>query len=150
MALNVNCFTDKPYRNFHRHDFWEENVDDKPVQTGTPVFIRELRARHFASETDLVTHMTGQELTELTLVTHGFDIPIIIDDKEDLDMVMPNEDFSLHDILTYIGEEYEMDAIDVTRQTDIKMNLKEFVDYYNNMDRTKIYNVISLEFSKTG
>lgn len=94
--------------------------------------------------------MIGHQLTESALVTQGFDIPIIIGHKEGLDMVMPNESFSLYDIQSYIGEDFEMDVIDVTRQTDIKMKLKEFVDYFNSMDRTKIYNVISLEFSKTG
>lgn len=125
-------------------------MENKPVQTGTPVFIRELRARHFASENELVKHMHGHELTEAVLVTHGFEVPVVINSKEGLDIVLPPEDFSLFDVESHIGGDFEMDVIDVTRQTDIKMKLKDFVAYYNNSNRTKVYNVISLEFSNTG
>lgn len=114
------------------------------------MFIRELRARHFASENDLVKHINGHQLTELSLATQGFDTPIIIDNIEGLGIVMPPENFSLNDVQSYIGDDYEMDVIDVTRQTDIKMKLKDFVDYFHNLNRIKIYNVISLEFSNTG
>lgn len=42
-----------------------------------------------------------------------------------------------------------MDVIDVTKQTDGKMKLKEFVDYYYSTNRKKVLNVINLEFSDT-
>lgn len=42
-----------------------------------------------------------------------------------------------------------MDVIDVTKQTDSKMKLKEFVDYYYSTNRKKVLNVINLEFSDT-
>lgn len=41
-----------------------------------------------------------------------------------------------------------IDVIDVARQADCKMKLREFVEYYN-AQRTKVLNVISLEFSDT-
>lgn len=43
-----------------------------------------------------------------------------------------------------------MDVIDVTRQSNIRMKLKDFVEYYNSPSRTRVFNVISLEFTKTG
>jgi lysine-specific demethylase PHF8 len=51
-----------------------------------------------------------------------------------------------------VGSDREVDVIDVTRQTDIRMKLGEFVEYYSSPpeQRTKILNVISLEFSHTG
>ncbi|KRT83807.1 PHD finger motif containing protein [Oryctes borbonicus] len=140
----------KPYHNWHRHDFWDDNANEKPVQTGTAVFIRELRARHFASEGEVVLHMRGQQLTETLLQQKGFDSPIVIDGKDGLDMTIPPDNFSLYDVEAYVGGDYEMDVIDVTRQSDIKMKLRDFVAYFNNLSRSRVFNVVSLEFSNTG
>ncbi len=40
-----------------------------------------------------------------------------------------------------------MDVVDVTRQADIRMSLHDYVEYYTDPSRSKIFNVISLEFS---
>jgi lysine-specific demethylase PHF2 len=40
-----------------------------------------------------------------------------------------------------------VDVIDVTKQTDCKMKLKDFVDYYYSTNRKKVLNIINLEFS---
>lgn len=93
--------------------------------------------------------MRGHELTEDLLLQQGFGNPIIIDGKEGLGMTIPPENFSVFDVEGYIGGDHEMDVIDSTRQTDIKMSLKDFVGYFNGFDRSRIFNVISLEFSNT-
>lgn len=49
----------------------------------------------------------------------------------------------------FSGGEKEIDVIDVARQADMKMKLKDFVKYYNSPKREKVLNVISLEFSET-
>ncbi|XP_056646362.1 lysine-specific demethylase 7B-like [Diorhabda sublineata] len=140
----------KPICNWHRHDYWDDNASTKPVQTGTPVFIKELCARHFTPETDVVMHMRGQQLTETFLKTHGFNKPISIDTKDGLDLTVPPENFSVYDVESFIGGDMEIDVIDVCRQTNIKMKLREFVEYFNNLNRTRVFNVVSLEFSGTG
>ena len=43
-----------------------------------------------------------------------------------------------------------MDVIDVTRQNNVRMKLRDFVEYYNDPCRSKVFNVISLEFTDTG
>ena len=43
----------------------------------------------------------------------------------------------------------DLDVIDVARQDDIKMKMREWVQYYESEPRSKILNVISLEFSDT-
>lgn len=43
-----------------------------------------------------------------------------------------------------------MDVIDVTRQSNIRMKLRDFVEYFNSPSRTRVLNVISLEFTNTG
>ena len=43
----------------------------------------------------------------------------------------------------------ELDVIDVAKQSDMKMLMREFVEYYNKPQKDRILNVISLEFSNT-
>ena len=44
----------------------------------------------------------------------------------------------------------ELDVIDVARQDDITMRMREWTDYYESKKpRDKVLNVISLEFSGT-
>jgi hypothetical protein len=45
------------------------------------------------------------------------------------------------------GSERLMDVIDVVRQSDVRMSLHDFVEYYMEPVRTRTFNVISLEFS---
>ena len=49
------------------------------------------------------------------------------------------------------GSDREVDVIDVTRQTDIRMTLGEFIEYFKipAEERKKTLNLISLEFSHT-
>lgn len=113
------------------------------------MFITELCARHFASDTDIVLHLNDQQLTESYLKSHGFNNPIVVDSKEGLDMKIPPEHFSLYDVVTYVGSDKEIDVIDVGRQSNIKMKLGEYVNYFNSLNRTRVFNVVSLEFSNT-
>lgn len=140
----------KSYSNWHRHEFWDMAADNKSVQTGTGVFIRELCSRHFASEGEIITHMRGNQVTENFLQQTGFNSPIVIDDKEGLEMILPPDTLTVSEIEFYVGGDKEIDVIDVMRQTDFKMTLKEFVNYYNNPEKTRVLNCISLEFSNTG
>ncbi|XP_072747307.1 histone lysine demethylase PHF8 isoform X1 [Anoplolepis gracilipes] len=140
----------KTRMNWHRHDYTERDADTKPVQTGTPVFIRELKSRHFPKADEIVKHVKGQHLSLQYLQTNGFENPIIVDGKDGLDMTIPPQNFSVYDVETYIGGDRDMDVIDVTRQSNIRMKLRDFVEYYNSPSRTRVLNVISLEFTNTG
>lgn len=42
------CVPVKQRNNWHRHDYTEPDDGSKPVQAGTPVFIKELQTRTFA------------------------------------------------------------------------------------------------------
>ena len=52
-------------------------------------------------------------------------------------------------ICSMAGSFYEIDVIDVARQEDNKMMMWNWTEYFSNPARSKILNVISLEFSKT-
>ncbi|XP_014209528.1 lysine-specific demethylase 7B [Copidosoma floridanum] len=135
--------------NNHRHDYSETEADQKPVQTGTPVFIKELMSRHFSGANEIVRHIDGHLLTLSYLEANGFEIPIIVNNKESLDMALPPSSFSLYDIETYIGGDYEIDVIDVAKQNNVRMKLSEFVEYFYDPHRSRILNVISLEVTNT-
>ena len=48
------------------------------------------------------------------------------------------------------GSMRELDVIDVSRQDDMKMKMREWTDYYEDTKaRRKVLNVISLEFTGT-
>lgn len=46
----------KKRNNWHRHDYTEPDDGSKPVQAGTPVFIKELQNRTFARSVSVWTH----------------------------------------------------------------------------------------------
>ena len=42
-----------------------------------------------------------------------------------------------------------LDVMDVNTQKGIEMSMRDWVQYYENVERSKLLNVISLEFSHT-
>ncbi|KAG8438657.1 hypothetical protein GDO86_005011 [Hymenochirus boettgeri] len=93
--------------------------------------------------------MCGSQITQRYLEKHGFNFPIMVPRLEDLGLRLPPPTFSVMDVERYVGGEKIIDVIDVARQADSKMKLKNFVKYFMNPDRPKVLNVISLEFSDT-
>ncbi|KAM5171384.1 lysine-specific demethylase 7A [Mantella aurantiaca] len=139
----------KKRRNWHRHDYTESNDGTKPVQAGTRTFVHQLRARSFPSADEIILRMNGNQLTQRYLEKHGFNLPIMVPQLDDLGLRLPPPTFSVMDVERYVGGEKIIDVIDVARQADSKMKLKNFVKYFMNPDRPKVLNVISLEFSDT-
>ncbi|KAI4902439.1 hypothetical protein NFI96_011490 [Prochilodus magdalenae] len=135
--------------NWHRHDYTEPDDGSKPVQAGTLVFVRELQNRTFASADELLIHMHGSQVTQRYLERHGFRYPIAVVQMDGLGLRLPPSNFSVKDVERCVGGEKVIDVIDVARQADSKIKLKEFVKYYYSPQRPKVLNVISLEFSDT-
>ncbi|XP_051886163.1 lysine-specific demethylase 7B-like isoform X2 [Pristis pectinata] len=139
----------KRRKNWHRHDYTEPTDSVKLIQAGTPVFIRHLRARHFPSASEIVVKMHGTQLTHKYLEKHRFEFPILVPKIDGLGIALPSNTFSVRDVQEYVGGEKVIDVIDVARQADCKMKLQDFVEYFTAVHRTKVLNVISLEFSDT-
>lgn len=58
--MNLGCLfyvAVKTRNNCHRHDYTEPNDGLKPVQAGTPVFVKELQTRTFARYDDGHMHV---------------------------------------------------------------------------------------------
>nr|KAF6492751.1 PHD finger protein 8 [Molossus molossus] len=121
----------------------------KPVKTGSPTFIRELRSRTFDCSDEVILKPTGSQLTVEFLEENSFSVPILVLKKDGLGMTLPSPSFTVRDVEHYVGSDKEIDVIDVTRQADCKMKLGDFVKYYYSGKREKVLNVISLEFSDT-
>ncbi|XP_072482651.1 histone lysine demethylase PHF8 isoform X2 [Notamacropus eugenii] len=121
----------------------------KTVQTGSPMFIRELRGRPFRSADEVILKPTGAQLTVEYLEENSFSVPILVLKKDGLGMTLPSPAFTVREVEYYVGSDKEIDVIDVTRQADCKMKLGDFVRYYCSGKREKVLNVISLEFSDT-
>ncbi|XP_049805961.1 lysine-specific demethylase phf2-like isoform X2 [Schistocerca nitens] len=137
----------KEQTNWHRHDPTEQNADSRPVQSGTTVFIEELKLRHFPSCEGIIVTMKGEELSVPYLKEHGFDRPIIIKDKKGLGMKIPEK--SIWEVASYIDSERKVDVIDVIRQTTLTMPFKTFIDYFCSPFSKNPFNLISLEISDT-
>ncbi|XP_056590362.1 lysine-specific demethylase phf2 isoform X3 [Triplophysa dalaica] len=136
----------KKKKSWYKHDTGQSG-DVKPVQNGSQVFIKELRSRTFPSSEDVVVKLSGSQLTLDYLEENGFNEPILIQKKDGLGMSMPAPTFYISDVENYVGPDVLVDVVDVTKQTNSQMKLKEFVDYYYSTNRKKVLNVINLEFS---
>ncbi|XP_077428882.1 lysine-specific demethylase phf2 isoform X2 [Vanacampus margaritifer] len=136
----------KRKKHWNKQDTWQ-STDIQAVQNGSQVFIKELRSRTFPSADDIVVKLSGNQLTMDYLEKNGFEEPILIQKKDGLGMSMPPPTFYISDVENYVGPDVAVDVVDVTKQTDSKMKLKEFVDYYYSTNRKKVLNIINLEFS---
>uniref|UniRef100_A0A3B5B2T9 Histone lysine demethylase PHF8 n=1 Tax=Stegastes partitus TaxID=144197 RepID=A0A3B5B2T9_9TELE len=121
----------------------------RPVKTGSPQFVRELRSRTFPNADEVLLKPSGAQLTVEFLEEHSFSVPVMVLRRDGLGMTLPPSSFGVTDVEHYIGSDKEIDVIDVSRQCDLKMRLGEFVEYYNSPNRDRVLNVISLEFSET-
>ncbi|KAL7882896.1 hypothetical protein SRHO_G00005540 [Serrasalmus rhombeus] len=139
----------KKRNNWHRHDYTELDDGTRPVQAGTAVFVQELQARTFPSADEIVVKMQGSQVTQRYLEADGFHYPIVLPDLEGLGLRLPPPSFSVREVEQYVGGDKVVDVIDVARQADSKMKLREFVKYYYQPERPKVLNLISLEFSDT-
>ncbi|XP_061767962.1 lysine-specific demethylase 7A [Nerophis ophidion] len=139
----------KRRHNWHRHDYTEPNDGAKPVQAGTPVFVKELQSRTFPSGEEILMRMKGEQVTPKYLERHGFNYPIMVTEMEGLGLKLPPQAFNVRDVEQYVGGDKMIDVIDVARQADSKMKLSQFIKYFTNPHRPKVLNLISLEFSDT-
>ncbi|XP_051931026.1 lysine-specific demethylase phf2 isoform X1 [Hippocampus zosterae] len=136
----------KRKKHWNKQDCWQ-STDIRAVQNGSQVFIKELRSRTFPSAEDIVVKLSGSQLTMDYLEENSFEDPILVQKKDGLGMSMPPPTFYISDVENYVGPDVAVDVVDVTKQTDSKMKLKEFVDYYYSTNRKKVLNIINLEFS---
>lgn len=95
--------------------------------------------------------MNGSDVNIEYFDKNGFSKPILVKNKSELDFLIPNSDFKLGDIENLIGENFKVDVIDAERQQTTSMTFGDLRKYFDVEPeiRRKVYNLISLEISKT-
>jgi len=135
--------------NWHRHDKCDPQATYKPLQVGTKLFVDELIKRIFPSADDIIMKVSGKQLTLPYLNQSGFNHPILVTDKDGLSMTTPQAGFNMDKIVSVLGEDYQLDAIDVHRQQACKMSIGQFADVFNNPFGDRVLNCLSLEVTDT-
>ncbi|CAG0879254.1 unnamed protein product [Darwinula stevensoni] len=121
----------------------------------------------------LVKHISGHEFGLAYMQQNGFKEPILVKEKAGLGLKVPDASFTIDDVRASevnndksgmipqkelfshlcldIGRRSRrnLDVMDVLTQKNMEMSMKEFQLYWENPNKDKLLNVISLEFSHT-
>ncbi|KAK0093438.1 hypothetical protein PV326_013533 [Microctonus aethiopoides] len=102
--------------------------------------------KHFAG---LFREMTGPELNLSYLQKYGLSIPLLFRDCAGLGIRVPSSNFSVNDVRTCVGSKRVLEVMDVDTQKNEEMTMKDWQKYYEEPEKERLLNVISLEFSHT-
>lgn len=61
----------------------------------------------FSADRIPVIHLSGQEVTKEYFERNGFSVPILVDRKDGLDLLVPPANFTIQDVENYVGT-YQM------------------------------------------
>ncbi|CAF3420939.1 unnamed protein product [Rotaria sp. Silwood1] len=139
----------KQRKNQHRRDYSDANADNKPTQSGTQDFINKLKRKIFPSCEPVITRLKGNQVTAEYIAKNGFTKPILVANRDGLDMTLPNRTITLAEINELVGHDRFIDIIDCEKQVTYKMSFDDYIEYFESFERNKIYNVLSLEISNT-
>jgi F-box and leucine-rich repeat protein 10/11 len=70
-------------------------------------------------------------------------------EKSGLGIRVPSTNFTINDVRMCVGSRRVLDVMDVNTQKNIEMTMKDWQKYYEDTNKKKLLNVISLEFSHT-
>uniref|UniRef100_A0AAR2L112 [histone H3]-dimethyl-L-lysine(36) demethylase n=1 Tax=Pygocentrus nattereri TaxID=42514 RepID=A0AAR2L112_PYGNA len=133
-----------------RRRYHDDGISDDEIE-GKRTFDLDdkLHCDRFGS--DRVQRMEGKDFTFEYIQRGGLRDPIIFDRPDGLGIKMPDPDFTVNDVKTFVGSRRMIDVMDVATQKGIEMSMAQWARYYETptTQRVKLYNVISLEFSHT-
>ncbi|CAD5121051.1 DgyrCDS9592 [Dimorphilus gyrociliatus] len=97
-----------------------------------------------------IKELKGPDLRICYFQKNGFSTPILVKDKTGLGLRVPSKNFTVMDVKACVGGRRILDVMDVESQNSLHMSVKDWIEYYTKPEsRTKLLNVISLEFSHT-
>lgn len=117
--------------------------------SGSQEFCDELLRRHILCASDEVQEVSGYDINGHELTVRGFDKPLLVGKRDGLRIRVPSCSFLPSNLLSYIDPHRIVDVIDVREQVEIQMTLKELVEHFAASPRTRLLNMLSLEFSQT-
>uniref|UniRef100_A0A914HSC7 JmjC domain-containing protein n=1 Tax=Globodera rostochiensis TaxID=31243 RepID=A0A914HSC7_GLORO len=118
-----------------------------------PYSIKELLESDDYSQEDVVLELPVSDLSRDYIRQTGLLRPLLFNvPPEQLGMRMPDpQAFTVSDVLDLVGGDRRIEVVEVYEQKGSYMLLKEFIEYYKKSpsERTKLLNVLSLEFTST-
>ncbi|CDS09000.1 hypothetical protein LRAMOSA10360 [Lichtheimia ramosa] len=92
----------------------------------------------------------GSQVTLELLRKTGMREPFVIESPDGLDMQMPSQSITVNDIADAIGHDHPVEVMDVATQSEVpNWTMGQWASYYNDQDKDRTRNVISLEISDT-
>ncbi|XP_013788563.1 lysine-specific demethylase 2A-like, partial [Limulus polyphemus] len=131
-----------------RRHYTDDCLQDEEIE-GRRLFSVEEKLTSNQFGNFFVKEMKGEDFSLKYLQEHGLEDPLVFKEKSGLGMRMPSENFTVNDVRQCVGSRRMLDVMDVTTQRDVEMPMKDWCKYFENTDREKLLNVISLEFSHT-
>ncbi|CAI9734561.1 lysine-specific demethylase 2A-like isoform X3 [Octopus vulgaris] len=131
-----------------RKHYTDEDIDDDEIE-GKRNYSLEEKLHSAQFQGNFVTLMKGDEFNLKFFQEHGLTKPIVFFEKSGLGMRVPSSNFQVSDVKQCVGSRRPLDVMDANTQRGLEMTMKDWVKYYENTDREKLLNVISLEFSHT-
>lgn len=99
----------------------------QPVQSGTLIFIKNLKTRFFPDGDEIILRTTGHDLSERYLEKKGFKVPILVENKEGLGLLVPPPTFTVSDVEQYVGER----NIKPLTWPDCQKIVKSYIGFHN-------------------
>uniref|UniRef100_A0A3B5RBN9 [histone H3]-dimethyl-L-lysine(36) demethylase n=1 Tax=Xiphophorus maculatus TaxID=8083 RepID=A0A3B5RBN9_XIPMA len=133
-----------------RRRYHDDGISDEEID-GRRMFNLEEKVRSEKFSSDRIVRMEGKDFTYEFVQKGGLRDPILFEKPEGLGIKMPEPDFSVNDVKTFVGSRRMIDVMDVSTQKGTEMSMAQWTRYYETpvSQREKLYNVISLEFSHT-
>ncbi|XP_008316002.1 lysine (K)-specific demethylase 2Aa isoform X2 [Cynoglossus semilaevis] len=140
----------KRLRTGTRRRYHDDAISDEEID-GRRMFDLEEKVTSDRFSSDRVVRMEGKDFTYEFIQRCGLREPIIFDKPDGLGLKMPDPDFTVNDVKTFVGSRRMIDVMDVSTQKGTEMSMAQWTRYYETppAQREKLYNVISLEFSHT-
>ncbi|XP_014091056.2 jmjC domain-containing histone demethylation protein 1 isoform X1 [Bactrocera oleae] len=149
LSLDMKILSDRERKQRKLYlEEWALGDDDLEGTRGFSVS-EKLESSKFA-QTGMVREMRGSDLSVAFLQQYGFNIPLLFREKTGLGLRMPDSnEFTINDVRLCVGSRRVLDVMDVNTQKNLQMTMKEWQQYYDNPQKDRLLNVISLEFSHT-
>ncbi|XP_005090385.1 lysine-specific demethylase 2A [Aplysia californica] len=131
-----------------RKKYIDQDIDEDDID-GKRMYSVEEKLLSDKFTADMVQELTGPEFTMEWMQKNGLARPIVFYDKTGLGLRVPSENFKVSDVKQCVGSRRILDVMDVNTQKAMEMSMKDWVKYYENPERDRLLNVISLEFCHT-
>ncbi|KAM5140478.1 lysine-specific demethylase 2A-like [Mantella aurantiaca] len=133
-----------------RRRYEDDGISDEEIE-GKRTFDLEEKLYSPKYNTNFIIYMEGKDFNMRYIQEGGLRDPLIFENPDGLGIRMPEPEFSVNDVKTFVGNKRIVDVMDVGTQRGIEMTMAQWAKYYETPEeeREKLYNVISLEFSHT-